>query len=394
MNSNNNKLFDACNIYVMLWALWYIQSFFTSSSLYSLLFYIPFFLMTLFYVVKVFTSYKPKGVMLALCVFFLLLAIYGIALVILNDANGQDRKSFLMMLFWSLGPIFAFYVFTKQGMLTEERIKRFLIVFLIIVPLVYYQSSQQAMKIVLEAGSDFEETTNNAAYFVAGLFPFVFLLYKKPVFQYIFLALVFFLVVTGMKRGAMLVTAMMMVWYVYVSLKTTKRRKWAIVLFTIVFLAIGYRFIIQYFEQSAYFQNRYEQTISGDSSNRDVLYQVFWYHWLENDNVIQVMFGEGAYHTENILSKAHNDWLELLIDCGLFSVILYLVYWLSFVRDWRKSKPDFLIYSMMGCCLVFTFIRSLFSMSFGDMPLYTSMIMGYCFAWSNSGTIRKTITNE
>jgi hypothetical protein len=122
--------------------------------------------------------------------------------------------------------------------------------------------------------------------------------------------------------------------------------------------------------------------MEGSSSNRDIIYGTLWRHFINNDNVLQVFFGEGAFHTQNVTGyvKAHNDWLELLIDCGLITVLIYLIYWISFAINWLKSKPDILVFSMMGACFIFSFSRTFFSMSFSDMPFYTSMIMGYCFA--------------
>lgn len=82
-----------------------------------------------------------------------------------------------------------------------------------------------------------------------------------------------------------------------------------------------------------------EDTASGQSSGRDILYSTYWSHYINNDNIVQLLFGEGAYHTENILHlKAHNDWLELLIDCGLCGAILYFVYWYSFFKMWKKVR--------------------------------------------------------
>ena len=93
MIESKNKAFDACTIYLLLWALGYVQKMFISSSLIYMLFYLPYLGLTLYYIVKVFTDYRPKGVMLAFTAFFVVLLCYGLALVLL-DNSVKDNKSF------------------------------------------------------------------------------------------------------------------------------------------------------------------------------------------------------------------------------------------------------------------------------------------------------------
>ena len=381
MIESKNKAFDACTIYLLLWALGYVQKMFISSSLISMLFYLPYMGMTLYYVVKVFTNYRPKGVMLAFTAFFVVLLCYGLALVLL-DNSVKDNKSFLMFIINNLAPLYAFYYFSRQGLLTEKRLLLWFIIFLVIATLDFYTAQRKGLALLAEDGSQYEEITNNAAYSMLGLMPFVFLLRKKPIWQYIILAYVMFIVVTGLKRGAILISLFLLLWFVYVQTKSSSStKKLVFLLLTIVFLVIGWRFVMQFYENSAYFQHRAEATMEGSSSNRDWIYSTLWNHYINNDNFLQLLFGEGGFHTVNVSGfMAHNDWLELLIDCGLFGVVVYLIYWISFIRDWVRIKSDILVYSMMGACFIFTFMKTLFSMSFFSMPFYISMIMGYCFA--------------
>jgi len=381
MIESKNKAFDACTIYLLLWALGYVQKMFISSSLISMLFYLPYMGMTLYYVVKVFTNYRPKGVMLAFTAFFVVLLCYGLALVLL-DNSVKDNKSFLMFIINNLAPLYAFYCFSRQGLLTEKRLLLWFIIFLVIATLDFYTVQRKGLALLAEDGSQYEEITNNAAYSMLGLMPFVFLLRKKPMWQYIFLAYVMFIVVTGLKRGAILISLFLLLWFVYAQTKSASRGKKVLLLsLTIAFLAIGWRFVMQFYENSDYFQHRLEATLEGSSSNRDWIYSTLWNHYINNGNFLQLVFGEGGFHTVNVSGyMAHNDWLELLIDCGLFGVVVYLIYWISFIRDWVRIKSDILVYSMMGACFIFTFMKTLFSMSFFSMPFYISMIMGYCFA--------------
>lgn len=383
------KLFDRCNIYILLWTLGYVQNLFYSSSLLSMIFYIPYILMTIYYFYIAITTFKLGGPMKAIAAFFILMIIYGVFLLLLNDARGQERTSFLLMLFGSLGPIFPLYVFAKQGLLTEERMKSWFWIFLIIATTDYYVTGRNALEKAMSRGSRYEEATNNSTYFIAALLPFVFLFRKRPIIQYGLLTYIVFFVISGMKRGAIIVMALMLLWFIYKSFHSERRgRKVLVIILATVFVVEGIKYIEQFAENSDYFQYRIESTMDGASSGRDKIYSQLWSHYKFNDNILQLAFGEGAYHTENITgrAKAHNDWLELLIDCGLLGVIFYFIYWVSFYKTWRKSKGNFLVYSMMGAGLLFTFVRTFFSMSFSNMPFYMSVILAYCFANWNKKT--------
>lgn len=378
---------NPCNIYILTWLLLHLQNNYLNSSFVSMIFYLPFLGMTIYYVTKVFT-YKTNGFMNALSLFFIVLLFYGIGLLILNNATGQVRYSFLKVIFSSLGPIFAFYDFTKQGLLTERRMIGW-VVFLVAIATIEYYGMMQRKLIELESmGSDREEITNNASYGILGLFPFVYLLRKKPVLQFVFVGYIMYFVIYGLKRGAIITGLLLIVWFIYTVTSNSKKRRRSLIMFlTIILLLFGWNYINRYYLSSEYFQFRVESTMEGVSSNREWIYATLLQHFRDNQNAIQQLFGEGAYHTETLIGlKAHNDWLELLIDCGVFGVLIYIIYWFCFIRDFIKSKSDYLIFSMLGACFIYTFVRTLFSMSFTDVPFTICMIMGFCFASMNNNT--------
>ncbi len=381
MKITTKKLFDVCNIYILFWLCLTVQNMFLSSSLLSMLFYIPYLLMTLYYVGKYYISYRPKKTMLAFSIFFAVQLCYGIALLILDNVSGTEPDSYLKMLFISLGPIYAFYSFTKQGVLTEQRMSTWFVIFIVVAICDYYNTMQQGL-LKMET----EETTNNASYSFVGLVPFIFLLRKNILRQILALAILYYFIISGLKRGAILIGAILLLWVIYELLKSvSKIKRLGFMLLTIIFLYVGYKFIVNFYENSDYFQHRIEQTMEGSSSGRDNIFSTLLNDYCNNYNIIQLLFGKGAYHTENIIGlKAHNDWLELLIDCGFIGIFLYLIYWISFVIELKKNRSNHLVYAMMGACFLFTLARTFFSMSFTNMPFYTCMILGYCFAYTHT----------
>lgn len=374
------KITNPCNLYVILWLFGYIQNIYFDSSLLSMVFYIPSTLMTMYYVKEVILNCRTTGVMKVMLCFFLFLCVYGVGLLLYNDAVGQDPKSFLMMLFSSLGPIFPFYVFTKQGYLTEYKLKIYFFAFFIVAIMEYFAFEQKAL-MLLELNSPYDEITNNTTYYFAALFPFVFFFNKKTVFQYLLIACILGFVLSGMKRGAMLISSLLLIWFMIRTMKNAStKQRFFLLLILLLFVFVSVHFVENFYDTNDYFQKRMEDTVEGKSSGRDRIYSTYWNHYITNDNTLQFFFGEGAYHTENILHyKAHNDWLELLIDCGLCGAFLYLIYWYSFFRLWRRSDDNPIYHSIIGACLLFSFIRTFFSMSFSDMPFSMTSLLGYVF---------------
>lgn len=373
------KSFNACNIYIALWMINFVQSLYWNSSAFSLACFVPLTFTSLYCLNQLILKHTVRYAMKSLIIFFVILCIYGLALWILDDAVGQDPKSFLFMLFNSLAPVFAFYYFAMKGQLTMKTMKISVCVFFVLAILGYFAYERKALELLVN--NRYEEITNNSTYYFVALFPSLFL-FNKKIIQFTMAVSIMAFVVSGMKRGAILVGVLLLFWFILRSLaNASKRQRILVLLGTVVVVFIGIRFVEYMFTVSDYFRYRINDTIAGGSSGRDNLYSVYWNHFLNNNNLLQVLFGEGAYHTENILGlKAHNDWLELLIDCGILGVLLYVIYWLNFFRIWIKSRRNPMLFSILGACLCFTFVRTFFSMSFSDMPFLLCIIMGYSFA--------------
>ena len=368
-------------LYITLWVLNKLQGLFIDSSILSILLYLPFTFITLVCSYKVILNLPKTRTLQVLSVFFVIILLYGIELLLFNDAYGQSRTSFLIATIGSIGPIFAFYYFAYHGVVTPKRLFYSFIIFLCVALFEFYSYQAAAL---IQLANDFDDITNNAAYAVLGCFPFLFLMNRKLIFQFVGLAIICFHVISGLKRGAVLILFVLLLWFFINAFNSTSsKKKIYLILLSLSLIFVGANYIQDFYNESEYFQYRVEMTKEGSSSSRDMIYSTLWSHFKTNDNLIEVLFGEGAYHTENVSRglKAHNDWLELLIDCGLFGVFFYVLYWMAFWRDFKRSKSySVALYSILGCCFLYTFLRTLFSMSFTDIPFYISLMIGYGFA--------------
>lgn len=374
------KEFNLCNLYIVLWLISFSQNMSGAGSFMSLLVSVPQIAITMYCFVMLLSQYRPKGSMAQWMFFFFYLLLYGVFAVI-----NSKGTTFVTMVLASVGPMIAFCYFTLKGFITEKHLLFWFVVFIIVNTIGYYANEAKVVA-MLSDRNKYEEITNNAAYTFVGLLPFVFLIKKRTVFQYAILLYLMYFVVTGMKRGAILISALMLVWFVFHTTSNMKgAKRWFVLLLTLVVLVVGWKFLENFYNSSDYFQYRLDDTLEGNSSGRDLIYTRLWDYFIHNTNVIEVLFGGGAYYTTTIASgeNAHNDWLELLIDCGVLGVFVYLIYWIRFLYEWVKSKRDVLLYCVLGSCIIFSFFKTLISQGFASMPFHTSMIMGYCFALVN-----------
>ena len=88
---------------------------------------------------------------------------------------------------------------------------------------------------------------------------------------------------------------------------------------------------------------------------------------------MQFLFGLGAQGTLSVNeSYAHNDWIAILLEQGVFGLLLYLLYWIGFVISWIKSKDNADSFVALGLLIIIGLGKTLFSMYY--LPITAEMI--------------------
>lgn len=373
---------NICHFYLLVVLL---ESFFSSSGgfLGTGLQYILI-LMSLYYAVYANVKYKLPVYFKALNVLLMMFTIYGVLLLIKGEQlyvrvsmREVANTRYLKLIYESLLPIYAFYVFARKGWLTEQIMKFMFFVFLALATRSFFRTQRWMLR-----NSSAEEFTNNVAYIFVGLLPALVLFYKKPIIQYICMAVCGYFIVLGMKRGAMLSGGICLLWFLAANIKKApKKRKWVIVVVSIIVIVVGVFFIQRMMETSSYFQYRIAQTQAGESSGRNELYAVYYNHFIQEDNPFRFLFGYGANATLKIGENfAHNDWLEIAINQGLLGLVVYLVYWIVFFVTWRRTKIHPQAFMALGMLLINLFMATLFSMSYDSVSRCSAMVLGYYLA--------------
>lgn len=392
------SFFKISNIYILLWCIYehngilYPAGSIISQSTLGLLLCISVFNFLYANAKYNFTNYL-KGLNL-LIVFF---SIYGIINLFRENpaviSEGEIRvlpiHEYLKNIYISLLPVYSFYVYSKKGLINDRSIRIILPIYLIIATIQYWHSYYENLNLYLSFGWDKDEFTNNVGYTFLSLVPLLYFWRKKLYTQYLFLGYIAVYIIMSAKRGAILTFAIALIWFLYTSFKENREQNRGKILTIIAIFIFGAGFYVNHrLQTSEYLNERIEKTAEGDSSNREYMYTRLWQHHMEETSALEFFMGGGADKTCEIGGNlAHNDWLEILVDNGVLGVLIYILYWIAFVKEWRRSK-ELEIYGILGSLIIICFLPSLFSMSYNSMGIMTSLCLGYCLSQKKQNVIK------
>ncbi len=375
------KLLNIANLYILLWCIYFLQgSLYAEGSIISqgilvlllLISFYNFYCANRYYDLPVYF----KGLNMLLVMFTL----YGGWLMLAGNKLplGVSNFGYLKQIYISLLPIYSSYLYTKKQLLTDTVLMYWIPVWLLVATFSFYFNRQQ---VLIDLYDDIE-ITNNMSYTFLALMPIMVLFRKRPILVFVGILYCMFFILMGMKRGAIGISGLVFAYLIFRMYKggSVKTRFW---IFSVLLLAIIllWNLIESLLFNSDYFAKRIEQTLEGNTSGRDYLVSTLLNYFLNDENILTILFGNGADATLYIASNyAHNDWIEILINQGLVGVVVYLVYFILFVKSWRRLKYNYSAYTGVGLILLIAFLQTLFSMSYGSMEIYLTISLGYFLA--------------
>ena len=384
---------NPCNIYISLLAFYSMQGTIipTGGTIFSQLILLIAMLMGLYYTAKT-RQMKGKPIYFkGLNLLFVTLVVYGVILLLSDHHyiikaklfdNEVSKTSYLKSLFLSFPNIYTFYYFSRKKLLTESALRKWVIAFLGIAIFRFFDYQITSLQTLLLNGEDVEETTNNMGYLFVALMPGVVLFKNNIKLQYGIMIVCMTFVMMGMKRGAIIVGVVSLIYYLYFNFKYNNQISKGKVLFFSILIIVAAYFITEHMmESSDYFMSRIAQTREGNSSGRNEIYEHFWNHFKNEMDTFKFLFGNGANATLDIgINYAHNDWLELAINQGVLGLLVYAIYWLCFwktIRSIKYNKPAKLVRTLT---LISFFIKTLFSMSYTGYSLFSCTVFGFYLA--------------
>ena len=368
------KIINIENFILLLWGLYFTQGvFIPQGSIISRGVLVMYLFISFYCLIKV-NSYESlrSSYEKALNFLVLILTVYGL-FSIFRGRGGDGLKA----IYLSLLPTYSFYYIIHKRQLSENWYRWILFYCALVVGAQYMSYVNTMQEELLEAEEGF---TINVAYQIVALLPLLWFWREKPLVQYGFLVLVFLAVLSTAKRGAILISILCMMYFVSQSLKnSTRRQKFGYFLLVVLFVAAVLVLAKNYISNNAYLQQRWENTQAGNSSGRGAIYRECWDAFI-NSNFLELLFGHGMRGTLMLTGhSAHNDWLQFLLDYGLFGALVYLCYWIVFIRTWLTDHED-QTRPIIGTIVIIYFISTLFSMSFNAMELPACICLGYCLA--------------
>ncbi len=344
-------------------------------------------LVSLYFFIILNSKYKLPLYFKALNPLILVFTIYGVFFLFSGGAIVEGEKisgtSYLLDVYMSLLPVYAFYTFARRGQLTEKKMAYWSVVFLFLTIFVYYKTQVQIMTQLYDKGLEVDSVTNNTAYTFLGLMPALVVFRKRPLVQYAFLLICGIFIFLSMKRGAILIFTIVLLFFIYNNVKDepSNKKKTVKIILSIIILISGFVFVSYLLDNNSFFLDRVNQTKSGESSGRNDIYKVYYNHFINENNFFHLLFGNGANGGLGFASvSAHNDWLEIAISQGIMGLLFYIYYWLCFAITWIRSTKVPISHYAIGIFFLIYFIASFFSMSFNSIVGPASMILGYYLA--------------
>lgn len=384
---------NPCNIYISLLAFYSMQGTIipTGGTIFSQLILLIAMLMGLYYTVKAIQMNGKPIYFKGLNILFLTLVVYGVILLLSDHHfvikaklidNEVSKFSYLKSLFLSLPNIYTFYYFSRKNLLTESYLRKWVIVFGGIAIFRFYDYQLTTLQALLLNGNDVEKSTNNMGYLFVALIPAIALFKDNVRLQYCILIICMTFVMMAMKRGAIIVGVVSLVYFLYFNYRyNNKVSKRKVVFFSILIIVAAYIITEHMMETSDYFMSRIAQTKEGNSSGRNEIYEYFWNHFKNEMDAFRFLFGNGANATLDIgVNYAHNDWLELAINQGVLGLVIYAIYWLCFWKTIRSIKYNKTAKLVLSLTFISFFIKTVFSMSYTDYSIYSCTVFGYYLA--------------
>ncbi len=373
------------HIYTLLWSIYFLQG--TVFSHYgggmAQMILVLLLLFSIYCFLYVNINYNINSYLKALNYLILMFTVYGVirifrgeSIIMEHNLNEVIPFYYLKNIYISLLPIYVYYLLAKIGVLNKNYLQSYLLLFLLLVTLIYIENYMNASK-----RAESEEITNNMGKCFMTLIPMLFFLEKRRLLQYAALVYILTFVVMGMKRGAILLAVVLTIYFLFHSLKeASQKEKLYLLLLSIAAIVLICLVVADLMDNSAYFNRRVQQTLEGNSSDRDSIYSTLWHAFLENGSLFHCLFGFGADAAIEFAGNyAHNDWLELLINNGLLGILLYVGYWWKFASLKNIIEDENTRCAAVAYCITF-FMLTLYSMSYNNMDIFCTMGLGYCVA--------------
>lgn len=392
----SKKILQSQNIYSILWCLYYLQgTLYGEGSYISQGILAVFLLISMYYFFKVYKIPNLPKPIKALNHLVILFGVYGLIRLVVSTSGWKyvnDSTTYFKEYELSILPVYAFYYFSRKQIIGSRWFAKMSILFFITAVLSYYYQEAQALQVSWRS-----ETTNNAGYLIVSLLPIVIFLKRRLTIQYSALLVILYYTTNAMKRGAIVVAAIGLLYFVWETFKKSKgTQKVYITVLGIGIIIAGIVYFQYKVANSEYMQLRLVMTQQGDMSERENMYPIYWGYFIDTFPTLESFIGNGADGTLKLFGDfAHQDWLEITIDEGLLGFFLYLYFWITLILTTLKSRkyntPN--MTAIFALFVIIYFFKSMVSMSINGMTIFSTSALAYALAAMENPKIREDLNN-
>ncbi len=327
--------------------------------------------------------------LMAVLLFFYFLLTYQQVYIPYKGLTVDVYKDVILPYLQILSMIVVMYYMGKYKIVND---KILILFFVLLVPFTIYKYIDAYRSVAMLQNKDVSigELTNSAGYLFTGLLPYLFLFKRKILPIALFGCILYGVMLSG-KRGAIILVLLFAVWYFYENYLRGKMSVTNIVL-GIVLIFGSYYLINELLLNNDFIYNRYEMTLEGNSSSRDMIVNKVLSGFWGQESLFGILFGGGIGQSVRYAGNwAHNEWLEFLSMSGFFGVSIYLSIYYTMMKEVIKYSQKSVHKNIFIACSLMVFVKSFYSMSFflsgiNLFPLY--IIMGYSFGVMESNDKR------
>ena len=246
--------------------------------------------------------------------------------------------------------------------------------------------------VVNSSFADAEEAMKSDIYFSLGMFPFALQFLKQRYIRTVVIILQFVAVFLSDKRTALIAFVIGLVMYALISAVTkdgnafigTVKNLMLVTVAIVLFYNVG-KYIDNMFNLNIF--NRLLRLSEDGGSGRDDIYENVW-NAFKNSNLAEKMFGHGM-NTAGMVGgagKAHNDFLQIIYDYGVFAIVSIAVFYVSIVvsafKMIRKKSP-------YAASFAFSVVIGLFLAMFSYFIVYFTYVTCIMAFWGYTLAMNK-----
>lgn len=174
------------------------------------------------------------------------------------------------------------------------------------------------------------------AYYVACLLPLALVYHPKKLSFIPILVAIIVILFSSKRTGLLAIGAMSVIYYIGVRQPLRKTLGNMVAILVIILVAsYAMTYFRTEFEVDTF--SRMENLSEDGGSGRDARWRFFLTRFTQSSST-EMIFGHGAGSCYRIKGNAHNDFIQVLFEYGIFAVVLYILFYVKLFVAWLKMK--------------------------------------------------------